>query len=162
MCKLFIILNVMLKTILEEKGFLGLSVRNTHNHVGPQRIQADNACRPYCHEIKQMADNFHVVLSTCPTQESAERIARCVVEARLAACVNVLPGLRSYYEWKGNIEVGDEILLVIKSRVELFDALQSMITSQHPYELPELITVPISTGSPPYLAWLAANMRTAP
>ena len=123
----------------------------------------DNAGRhPYCHETKQMADNFHVVLSTCPTQESAERIARCVVEARLAACVNVLPGLRSYYEWKENFEVSDEILLVIKSRVELFDALQSMITSQHPYELPEVIAVPISTGSPPYLAWLAANMRTAP
>jgi len=109
-----------------------------------------------------MADNFHVVFSTCPTQESAERIARGVVEARLAACVNVVPGLRSYYEWQGQIEVSDEYLLVIKSRVELFDALQNMITSQHPYELPEVIAVPISTGFPPYLAWLAANMRTTP
>ncbi len=107
-----------------------------------------------------MADNFHVVLSTCPTQESAQRIARCVVEARLAACVNVIPGLRSYYEWKGQIEVSDEVLLVIKSRVELFEALQNMITSQHPYELPEVIAVLISTGFPPYLAWLGATMRT--
>lgn len=107
-----------------------------------------------------MADNFHVVLSTCPTQESAERIARCVVEARLAACVNVVLGVRSYYEWKGKLEISDEVLLVIKSRPELFDALLSMITSQHPYELPEVIAVPISTGFPPYLAWLAANMRT--
>lgn len=109
-----------------------------------------------------MADNFHVVLSTCPTPESAEQIARCVVEARLAACVNVVPGLRSYYVWKGQIEVGDEILLVIKSRVELFDALQNLITSQHPYELPEVIAVPISTGFSPYLAWLSATMRTTP
>ena len=107
-----------------------------------------------------MADNFHVVLSTCPTPESAGRIARSVVEARLAACVNVIPGLRSYYEWQGQIEVSDEVLLVIKSRVELFDALQSMITSQHPYELPEVLAVPISTGFPPYLAWLSATMRT--
>ena len=107
-----------------------------------------------------MADNFHMVFSTCPTQESAERIARCVVEARLAACVNVVPGIRSYYEWKGCIEVANEVLLVIKSPVDLFDALQNMITSQHPYELPEVITVPISTGFPPYLAWLGANMRT--
>lgn len=107
-----------------------------------------------------MADNFHVVLTTCPTPESAERIARSVVEARLAACVNVIPGLRSYYVWQGQMEIGDEVLLVIKSRVELFDALQSMITSQHPYELPEVLAVPISTGFPPYLAWLSANMRT--
>ena len=107
-----------------------------------------------------MADNFHVVFCTCPTQESAEGIARCIVEARLAACVNVIPGLRSYYEWKGQIEVSNEFLLVIKSRIELFNALESIITSQHPYELPEMIAVPISTGSPPYLAWLAANMRT--
>ncbi len=109
-----------------------------------------------------MADNFHVVLSTCPTQESAQQIARCVVEARLAACVNVVAGLRSYYAWKGQIEVSDEVLLVIKSRVDLFDALQNMITSQHPYELPEVIAVPISTGFPPYLAWLSATMRTTP
>ncbi len=107
-----------------------------------------------------MADNFVMVLSTCPTLASAERIARSVVAARLAACVNVLPGLRSYYEWKGQIEVSDEVLLVIKSRMELFEALQNAITSQHPYELPEVIAVPISTGSPPYLAWLAATMRT--
>lgn len=107
-----------------------------------------------------MADNFVMVLSTCPTQESAERIAREVVAARLAACVNVIPGLRSYYEWKGQVEVSNEVLLVIKSRMELFEALQNAITSQHPYELPEVIAVPISTGFPPYLAWLAANMRT--
>ena len=109
-----------------------------------------------------MADNFIMIFSTCPTQASAERIALSVVKARLAACVNVIPGLRSYYEWKGQVEVGDEVLLVIKSRVELFDALQNMIASQHPYELPEVIAVPISTGFPPYLAWLAANMRTPP
>jgi periplasmic divalent cation tolerance protein len=109
-----------------------------------------------------LTDTFQVVLNTCPTQESAERIARCVVEARLAACVNVVPGLRSYFEWKGKTAVSDEVLLVIKSRPELFDALLSMITSQHPYELPEVIAVPISTGFPPYLAWLTANMRTTP
>ena len=109
-----------------------------------------------------MTDNVHVVLCTCPTQACAEQIARCVVEARLAACVNVVPGLRSYYEWQGKIEVSGEFLLVIKSRVALFEALQNMITSQHPYELPEVIAVPISTGFPPYLAWLSANMRTTP
>jgi len=130
--------------------------------IGWGRVQADNVHSLHCHETQPMADNFHVVLSTCPTPESAERIARCIVEARLAACVNVVPGLRSYYEWQGKIEVSDEFLLVIKSRVELFEALQNMITSQHPYELPEVIAVPISTGFPPYLAWLSANMRTTP
>lgn len=109
-----------------------------------------------------MADKFHIVLSTCPNQESAERIARGVVEARLAACVNVLPGLRSFYTWQGQLEVSDEVLLLIKSRTNVFTTLQNMITSLHPYELPEVVAVPIEAGLAPYLHWLDVNVRQAP
>lgn len=105
-------------------------------------------------------DIFHVVLTTCPDAASAERIAQQLIEQRLAACVNVIPNVRSYYAWKGKLEAGTELLLVIKSRVKLFMPLQSMIVSAHPYELPEIIAVPLSTGFDRYLAWLGANTRS--
>lgn len=117
---------------------------------------------PITHEMGAMADKFHVVLSTCPTKESAEQLANRIVQAELAACVSVIPGLRSYYRWHGKVESSDEHLLLIKSRIDVFDALQSLITSQHPYELPEIIAVPITTGSAPYLDWLDASVRKTP
>jgi periplasmic divalent cation tolerance protein len=107
-----------------------------------------------------MSENFQIVLTTCPTAESAERIARLLIEARLAACVNVIPGLHSYYEWKGKLERSSEHLLVVKTRSDLLEQLQSMITSAHPYELPEIIAVPITAGSHPYLAWMDTQLRT--
>ncbi len=99
-----------------------------------------------------------VVLSTCATEEEAGRIARLLVDGRLAACVNVVPGLRSYYRWKGAVENSDEFLLVIKSARGLFGALSSALEKAHSYEVPEVIALPIVDGSAGYLGWLDENL----
>jgi periplasmic divalent cation tolerance protein len=105
-----------------------------------------------------MTDNI-VILCTCPNDDEAERIARALLDARLAACVSVLPGARSFYRWKGQVEQAVESLLVIKSSRPLFDALRAAIEKAHSYDVPEIIALPIVDGAPPYLAWLQENLR---
>ena len=95
-----------------------------------------------------------VVLSTCGSAEEAMRIARALVEKKLAACVNVMPAIHSIYRWKGVIEDDQESLLVIKSSRALFDQLRAEIEKLHSYEVPEVIAVPVVDGSEGYLAWL--------
>ena len=94
-------------------------------------------------------------LSTCPDAETAARIARTLVEERLAACVNRLPGVASTYRWQGEIHEDAEVLLVIKTTRERFAALRERLVELHPYELPELVAVEIAEGLPAYLDWLA-------
>jgi periplasmic divalent cation tolerance protein len=98
-----------------------------------------------------------LVLSTVATAEDAERIARGLVERRLAACVNVVPGVLSTYRWKGAVEREGELLLLIKTRAESFETLRAALVSLHPYEVPELIALPIENGHEPYLKWLDEN-----
>jgi periplasmic divalent cation tolerance protein len=95
-----------------------------------------------------------VVLSTCASADEAARIARGLVEKRLAACVNILPGIRSIYRWKGVLEDEPEVMLVIKSSRALFNQLRIELERMHSYEVPEAIAIPIVEGSEPYLAWL--------
>ena len=95
-----------------------------------------------------------VVLSSVGTAEDAARIARALVERRLAACVNVLSGVRSFYRWEGAVQEDGERLLVIKTRRDRLDALRETLVALHPYELPEAIALPIEAGHPPYLAWI--------
>jgi periplasmic divalent cation tolerance protein len=99
-----------------------------------------------------------LVLTTCASEEEAKRIARALVERRLAACVNIVPGLRSVYRWRGALEEESECLLVIKSRRDLFDELRAGIESLHSYELPELIALPVVEGSEAYLNWLEREL----
>lgn len=101
-----------------------------------------------------------VALSTVASLEDAERIAHAVVERRLAACVNVLPQVVSVYRWKGSVAREEERLLVIKTTADRFEALRQAIVELHPYELPELIALPIQAGHEPYLAWLDASCGT--
>ena len=98
--------------------------------------------------------DYVVALSTVGKREDAERIGRALVERRVAACVNVVSGLTSIYRWKGTIEAEEERLLVIKTRRERIEALRAALVSLHPYEVPELIVLPIEAGHAPYLAWL--------
>jgi periplasmic divalent cation tolerance protein len=100
-----------------------------------------------------------VVLSTCADADEAERIARHLVEARLAACVNVVPGIRSFYRWQGAIEASGEWLLIIKSSRAQFVSLRAALETIHSYQVPEVIAVPILDGSPNYLDWLTAEIR---
>jgi periplasmic divalent cation tolerance protein len=99
-----------------------------------------------------------VVLSTCGSAEEAARIARALVEKKLAACVNVMPAVRSFYRWKGAIEDEQESLLVIKSSRVLFDQLRAEIERLHSYEVPEVIAVPVVDGSEGYLEWLELEL----
>lgn len=98
-----------------------------------------------------------VVFCTCPDAASAARIAQALVGERLAACVNRIPGVESTYRWKGEIHNDGEVLLLIKSTRERFEALRARIVALHPYELPEVIAVDIGLGHTPYLGWIAAE-----
>ncbi len=98
-----------------------------------------------------------VVLVTTPTPERAAEIARALVEERLAACGNVVPGLRSIYRWEGKIADEAEALLVLKTTRVRFEALRERVLELHPYQVPEVIALPIEAGSAPYLAWIAAE-----
>jgi periplasmic divalent cation tolerance protein len=100
-----------------------------------------------------------VAFSTVAKAEDAERIAVALVERRLAACVNIVAGVVSVYRWKGGIEKDDERLLIIKTRRDRLDALEEALVSLHPYEVPELIVLPIEGGHAPYLAWLDESAR---
>ena len=100
-----------------------------------------------------------VVLCACPDEATAERIAREVVSAGLAACVNRFDGVRSTYRWKGTLQDEPEVLLVIKTVKARYEALEMRLKALHPYELPEIIAVPIVAGSAGYLAWVAAETR---
>lgn len=95
-----------------------------------------------------------LVLSACDSEESAAALARTLVEQRLAACVNILPGARSIYRWQGKIEDSPEWVLIIKSRRDLFGRLREAIAKTHSYEVPEVIALPVVDGSLAYLAWL--------
>lgn len=102
-----------------------------------------------------------ICLSTCPERETAERIADALVEERLAACVNIVPGLTSVYRWQDQIRRDEELLLVIKTHSDRLDALRQRIDELHPYELPELIAVEAADGLPAYLDWVRAETRPA-
>ena len=99
-----------------------------------------------------------VVLCTCSDQPEALRIANALIEGRLAACVNVLPPIQSIYRWEENIETAQEILLLIKTTAQAFSAVQKRIVELHSYDTPEIIAMPVTTGSEKYLAWLQAQV----
>lgn len=96
-----------------------------------------------------------LVLTTCPNRRAASRIARALVEERLAACVNIVPVAQSVYRWRGKVASAREFLLIIKSLKRAYTRLEKRLQALHPYELPEVIAVPITNGSRPYLAWIA-------
>lgn len=100
-----------------------------------------------------------LVLTAVGAPPEARQIARTLVEERLAACVNIVPAVTSIYRWKGTVEEEPELILVIKTRAERVDALKARLVELHPYELPEFVVIPIGGGHPPYLDWLAEQVR---
>src|SRR5882672_1823164 len=100
-----------------------------------------------------------VVLSAVGAPPDAQRIARALVEERLAACVNVVPGVVSVYRWKGAVEQEGELILVIKTMAQQVDALKARLLELHPYELPEVVVIPIGGGHQAYLEWIAQQVR---
>lgn len=99
-----------------------------------------------------------VVLTTLPNPEKAAEIARILVEERLAACVNILPGIRSIYRWKDAIQDEPETLAIAKTTADRAEALHGRLIALHPYQQPEVIALPVSGGHAPYLAWVAASV----
>ncbi|NNJ91487.1 MAG: divalent-cation tolerance protein CutA [Gammaproteobacteria bacterium] len=95
-----------------------------------------------------------IIYCTCPDIETARKISRLLISQHMAACINQVPGITSIYEWEGKIEENNEVLLLIKSTEERFDAIQRLVIEEHSYELPELIAVPVSKGLPDYLDWI--------
>ena len=102
---------------------------------------------------------YRLVFCTCPDSESADALARRLVQRALAACVNIVPGIRSVYQWEGKVESASEYLLVIKTRQEAYRELQKSIENHHPYDVPEVISVTVDSGLPAYLAWIDATLR---
>ena len=98
-----------------------------------------------------------LVLTNCPDEESANAIALALVEERLAACVNILPRVQSVYRWQGAVESATEIPLFIKLTATNYPALEAAIRNRHPYQVPEIIALPVDRGLPAYLDWIASE-----
>ena len=101
-----------------------------------------------------------IVLTTCESSQDAQTIAETLVEKRLAACVNILPGLKSVYRWQGKVENATELLLLIKTRRGLFEQLSAELARIHSYEVPEVIALPLIDGAPAYLGWLEKELKS--
>jgi len=102
-----------------------------------------------------------LVLTTLPEREAALKLARALVDKRLAACVNILSGCTSVYRWEDNVEHAEEVPLLIKTRASRYAELEAAIRSLHPYELPEIIAVPVVQGLADYLGWVAEETAIA-
>ena len=109
-------------------------------------------------EHERRGKDYCIVLCTCPDQASAEAIASLLVNNRLAACVNIVSGISSIYQWQGKLEKSQEQLLVIKSKPAVFEGLKTAILEHHPYELPEIISIPLHSGFSNYLSWIDENI----
>ena len=102
-----------------------------------------------------MTQSEHLlILCTCPDKETATELGNRLVDDGLAACVNLVPGITAIYQWQGKREQGNEILLLIKTRRSRYQEVEETIARTHPYELPEVIAVPIAHGLPAYLGWV--------
>ncbi len=104
-----------------------------------------------------MSQEILLALSTFPDAETARRISNQLVTEKFAACANILPGVGSIYRWKGKIEIGAETLVVFKLSKDREAAFQEKLRSLHPYEVPEIVFVPVASGLPDYLRWVAES-----
>ena len=106
-----------------------------------------------------MKDDFLLVLCNCPSRSTAVVIATALLEERIAACVNHVPGIKSMYRWEGRVEHDDEVLLLIKTTRDMYPQVEATIGNLHPYELPEVIGVPLAAGSEAYLSWIKNSTK---
>ena len=104
-----------------------------------------------------MADRYRVVLVTAPNKKEATQLAKGLVRQKLAACVNVVPGVESHYWWENKLERAEELLLIIKTRAGLIRDLTTYVKEHHSYKVPEVLSLEVSDGNPDYLDWVGAN-----
>ena len=107
-----------------------------------------------------MSGDLQLGFCTCPNEEIAGKIADKLVADQLAACVNIVPGITSVYRWQGAVEHGQEVLLIIKTSETVWPRLEQCIQALHPYELPEIIAVPIHTGQADYIKWIEGSLKS--
>ena len=107
-----------------------------------------------------MSTHCRLMLCTCPDRETGQRLAESLVEERLAACVNLVPGLTSVYRWEGRVQQDSEVLLLIKTVEARVEPLSERLRQLHPYEVPEIIALPIASGLTDYLNWVSECVST--
>ncbi len=105
---------------------------------------------------------FLLVLTTCPGSITAKKIANELVSNNLAACVQIISGVQSYFRWVGKVDNKEEVLLIIKTTADRYQAMEDRIVALHPYELPEIVTLPISGGLAGYLSWIKTCTESPP
>jgi len=128
----------------------------------PSSIRLSSAWRGRTSQLHAMATDYTpavVVYVTVPNKETGSKLAHSIIENKLAACVNQIPGVESTYLWQGKVETDSELLLIIKTRQSLLQQLTDHVTANHPYDTPEVIAVPITGGSHKYLQWLAESTQ---
>ena len=104
------------------------------------------------------AKNFFLILATAPNLKTARKLAKAALEARLIACANLVPKIESHYWWQGKIEFGSEVLILMKTATLQVPKLEALMLSQHPYDTPEIIAVPLVAGTDRYLEWILASL----
>jgi len=138
-----------------------MTIPQSSSHRYPARHLGLPATAPLRYVASMPTDSL-VVLCTLPDREQATRLARALVEERLAACASLVPGLTSVYRWQGAIQQDEEVLLLVKTTQAVYTRLEQRIRALHPYELPEIIAVPIQTGQADYLKWIQESLTIAP
>jgi periplasmic divalent cation tolerance protein len=108
---------------------------------------------------RRAVEQFAVVLVTVPDLKIARKLAKACLEARAAACVNIVPRFESHYWWQGKLEQGNELLLLIKTATQQLPALEKCVLTNHPYDTPEFVVLPISAGNRRYLDWISASVK---
>ncbi|ANQ10781.1 CutA-like protein [Plasmodium coatneyi] len=129
--------------------------------LGGGRRNSSCAKSFFCTKMEEPQD-FIAVYVTAPGTDVAEKISNVLLEDKLASCVNIIPGVLSLYHWKGEIARDNEVLMMIKTRKHLFAKIVEAVKANHPYEVPEVISVPIHQGSKDYLDWVAKSVKSAP
>ena len=108
---------------------------------------------------KTRSSDFAVALVTAPNLKTARALAKAILKSRQAACVNIIPRLESHYWWQGKIERGNELLLLIKTAVPKLRALEKCVLANHPYDTPEFVVLPITSGNKRYLDWISDSVK---
>jgi periplasmic divalent cation tolerance protein len=106
-----------------------------------------------------MNSNYIIVFVTCKSKPEAEKIAHALLEEKLIACANLIAPIHSLFHWQGKVDEAEECLMVLKSRLDLFDALAERLKGLHSYEVPEILAVPVVAGSEAYLAWMGDVLK---
>lgn len=105
------------------------------------------------------AGKFYIVLVTAPDLKTARALAKAALAAKLIACANLIPKIESHYRWQGKIESGTEVLLILKTTKSRVGSLERLVLSQHPYDTPEFLVLPLAAGGNGYIGWLAESCR---